>query len=262
MKFRASFVSNSSSSSFIVVNYNDKLEIPEKYLITNTIYNTLSIPNDLDKPHYQFGWEYKMYDRFEDKLCWALLQAQYADGEIYIVETSKKADDNSYNQFMLFDVLKEYLHCGEIVTQLNVYDRKYFDAYIDHQSISNECFKNRDTLIKFLFNPDSYVSGGNDNEDGYRDSPEHKTTFKEKATNMYRESIIRKDVTIETLSCLIDIARDNTQFTHEECIRAAFDEYKKYVQYKEKLEVLKHAGREFLEELAIKQLKKEIYGAD
>lgn len=142
MKIRNSFVSNSSSSSFIV--------------ISNGPISTRSIPIDFvigEDGNCEFGWEFDRWYDFNSKLNFAYLQSK----------------DNSDWRQMLLKVLRD---CGAVNISCclsNDYGRdgKRW-AYIDHQSAAcegrnTEMFDSEEQLIRFLFCPNSYIQGGNDN---------------------------------------------------------------------------------------------------
>jgi hypothetical protein len=149
MKIRNKFVSNSSSSSFIVIDScADETEVERlRNLYGNKEILTIGPTFGCNK----FGWEYGEYFDFEDKLMFALLQAKY------VRETYPKW------MIMLHGVLKNALNVKEI--QWTCAD----EGYIDHQSASyegenTEMFISEDKLRSFLFSKQSHIETGNDNE--------------------------------------------------------------------------------------------------
>ena len=161
MKIRSGFVSNSSSSSFIVISQSGEdvsYELRKKYEAGIT---TLVVDGELG--HTQFDWEKKEYNDFGSKLVFAYLQAHY------LIEYK----DERGNKWlaMLEEVVKENLGVNEIEWNVTT---KYNDdektwAYIDHQSASYEgmnieMFVNKTSLKLFLFNTYSYIETGNDND--------------------------------------------------------------------------------------------------
>jgi hypothetical protein len=156
MKTRKGFVSNSSSSSFIVIDNSGNNIIPD--FNGNILYIPESFKESIYPNNFQFGWEEIEYHDFPSKLNWCVLCTMYKP-EMPWLE-------------MLTEVLKEDLHIEKIVNNLQLDSEgnpaKSF-AYIDHQSTPNEnydnayMFKDKELLRNFLYNKRSYIQGGNDN---------------------------------------------------------------------------------------------------
>lgn len=153
MKIRQGFVSNSSSSSFIVIG-NKQIKIPD---IKSKV---LNIPEDFGGK-YQFGWERETSSDIGSRINFAYIQAVYLD------RLSKKP---SYVK-MLENLLKESFGVLEVSWHLEIdkFDESSYEAYIDHQSSATEgqnveMFKSVNKLRKFIFAPDSLIQTGNDNE--------------------------------------------------------------------------------------------------
>lgn len=151
MKIRSGFVSNSSSSSFILI-ASGKVTPP-------------ALPANFtigEAGCHEFGWQQAVYMDFESKVNFAYLQAQYA-----------QKDANDQWMIMLQDILRK---CGVEAIAVSVISGDYDDenyedckwAYIDHQSAycdgqNCEMFDSSDSLRSFLFHPRSYIQCDNDN---------------------------------------------------------------------------------------------------
>lgn len=137
MKRRTGFVSNSSSSSFIVIG-DGEIITPE------TRDKTLKVPEDLGG-ETEFGWGPATHTDIGSRINFSYLQTEY-DGK---------------NQEMLENVIKEHLNVDTIEWSV--------DGYIDHQSSAHEgenleMFESEDILKKFLFASDSLIEEDNDNQ--------------------------------------------------------------------------------------------------
>lgn len=188
MKIRNDYVSNSSSSSFIVIAKEGKdetLDIISKFAGHREEWMAYQIPNDNYK--HQFGWEWEDTYSFEGKLNFIGIQLLY----LLMMKTNKrkspwklKYDGKDFDRLyeMLRKVCKEkFKFCVELnkdVLEADMWkDEKEgwrcsltmdSDFYIDHQSCSTEgscmeMFDSEDALYDFLRYEDSYVRGGNDN---------------------------------------------------------------------------------------------------
>ena len=209
MKIRNGFVSNSSSSSFIVPD----MRVPEAheysslksfFNLDESIYDykgnlqriyTITLP--LLEGNRYFGWEDTRYTDFEDKLNYLFLQIEsmYQDVRLKnklehtLEKALKSICEKAYNTKELkygeFDVKVDYNHLFSPTSALgSIY--KYDDIYyIDHQSTWGENEPavveyfaqnepNADLMEKYLVG-ESYIQGGNDNDEGsseYYDSLE------------------------------------------------------------------------------------------
>lgn len=214
MKIRKGFVSNSSSSSFIVPDMRvpetldyDSLKsffklnesTPDYEGAPREIY---SITLPVTKGQKYFGWAEIRYKTFADKLNYLFLQIQslYQNGrlknelEYALREALKSICEKAYNlkelKYREFVVRVDYncLFPSASVFE-SVYDFKNI-YYIDHQSTwgenggavadyFNHNEPSADLMEKYLVG-NSYVQGGNDNDDmtpAYHDSLEILHTF-------------------------------------------------------------------------------------
>lgn len=159
MKNRSGFVSNSSSSSFIVIG--SKLNNSMIKSLREAYGNRSYLEISADLGCHEFGWENTKYSSFWDKVMFAFIQADYM----------RKEHPNW--MFRLEKVLKDTLNVQEIFwgisTDWERPDKDKQQAYIDHQSASTEdnnieMFESDEAMMNFLFSTGSYIQGGNDNE--------------------------------------------------------------------------------------------------
>ena len=188
MKLRSDYVSNSSSSSFIIIadNGEDKTQdIIHDFSSYSEDWTCYEVPCKNGK--HEFGWEWEDTCSFEGKLNFVAIQLLYLflekienrDRE-YKREFTGKDFDRLYD--MLKKVCKEQfnfnvkLNADAIKTHIWHDDEKGYygysllndDYYIDHQSASSEgecmeMFESEDALYNFLRFQESYIRGGNDN---------------------------------------------------------------------------------------------------
>ena len=166
MKIRNGFVSNSSSSSFIVIfPLMDSTKLDKRCILDGD-----QLVVNRYTGNCKFGWEREEYYDFGSKLVFAFCQADYLLNNPYKSEGTNNRGKQMMD--MLEKVLKEVLGVKEIVWNITTKYGKEAEGrdsvYIDHQSASNEgenieMFEDEQTLKSFLFNPNSYICTDNDN---------------------------------------------------------------------------------------------------
>jgi hypothetical protein len=160
MKIRSGFVSNSSSSSFVIVGDNPNRYIDKDELTPYIVDNLLIVDDRLGET--DFGWGPKTIYNTGSKIIFAYLQTLYAK------------NTNWLN--MLKNVIKKYVGVKDIVWNIrldcwdtdNNYDDNEIYGYIDHQSCATEnknikIFENEEVLYNFIFNKSSCIELDNDN---------------------------------------------------------------------------------------------------
>jgi hypothetical protein len=143
MKIRNGFVSNSSSSSFVIID--DKNPI-KKYEHKSDCLNFAE-----DFGSYEFGWGPETIYDIGSKICWAYIQSQHMEYPEEWVE-------------MLEKVIKENSNIKEFIWD-NVEETSYIDhgSFIDEMPENKNIFESEENLKRFIFCEDSCIKVDNDN---------------------------------------------------------------------------------------------------
>lgn len=154
MKTRHGFVSNSSSSSFIVI-ADGELENPTNH------YRDSGEPYKIfaNGGEYEFGWQREEYSDAASKINFAYIQATIMDS---------RGGDRKY-QSMVEDAIVEYYGASCAYDAYQPSCTYGLGPYIDHASSASECenmemFKSPEALKQFLFCSGSYIQNSNDND--------------------------------------------------------------------------------------------------
>lgn len=174
MKSRLGYISNSSSSSFVMVPESavkamhertgplDESPLKEMFLKAlerdDAMYDG-KWTGLIDGGVREFGWDVESYHDEETKWNWLVLQAYYGGDEWHEHRTSEYRERlESYLYDLGFDVSIDWDGISRLESDC--------DAYIDHQSIdSDETFDmvDRVGISEFLLSQDCFVHTDNDN---------------------------------------------------------------------------------------------------
>lgn len=193
MKVRSGFVSNSSSSSFIVPIINDikdfdysnlrsYFDVKDTYRYDSKIIKSYYINLPIPTGHKDFEWEIDTYSDFVDKLNYLLIQIESLDDSSRIKYNVKSTFEKALQSICekAYGLSNEDDYTFEMKIDYNYlkYDSIYnwSDVFnIDHQSTWQEksdyvekyfsVNKPDENLIENYLIGNSYIQGGNDNED-------------------------------------------------------------------------------------------------
>jgi len=155
MKIRNGFVSNSSSSSFIVIVRSQISE--DDFKVFSYDYDDKFVVNG-SHGTTEFGWGPATITDAWSRLNFSYLQALYAKREDWIK--------------MIEDLLEKRCGISKIEWRITLDYNSKCNSYIDHQSCATEgantmMFDSDRDLEAFIFGRDSYIVLDNDNGDDY-----------------------------------------------------------------------------------------------
>lgn len=190
MKERHGFVSNSSSSSFIVpimnsietVNYSSLqhyFKVDGEVCWDGKTRKVYSIILPIESGAHCFDWEETTYDSFASKLNYLIIQIEGLEDTRLrntlkgkLREALKSICRKAYNEESIysFDVLIDYnkLKWDSIYNYAELYNIDHQSTWYESEDIVSSYFKTHKPdadLIENYLVGDSYVQGGNDNED-------------------------------------------------------------------------------------------------
>ena len=151
MKIRTGFVSNSSSSSFVVIG--KTFDDPDWH---KNNFKDCVFEGSEERGCTEFGWGPHVLKDTDSRINFAYIQAQMINNDEWMK--------------MLREVIMEYLECHDVI--INITDqyssKEGVWGYIDHASAScegenTEMFADKETLKRFLFCVDSKIVLDNDN---------------------------------------------------------------------------------------------------
>jgi hypothetical protein len=168
MKKRMGFVSNSSSSSFLLTDTSGKLDETGLECFRDCVHEGTIIFDSILLGKIRFGWGPDELATVGPRIAFAYLQTQYAGNDLWLT--------------MLEGVLKDWLSAKKIIWQIGIYPYQPDTGeggkgFIDHQSSASEgqnteIFSDFQTLTAFLFGEGSRIVLQNDNSYDYDVDPD------------------------------------------------------------------------------------------
>ena len=162
MKIRNSFVSNSSSSSFIIISSDG--------CTTQNIRTSDGVFILGEYGEVEFGWQTEKYDDMYSKINFCYIQAKQINNQNYLDMLEKELKEQFPEINTILPIISDDWKCEDtkISHPVDYSDIQLRYGYIDHQSSSIESqnlnmFDSEESLKNFLFNSSSYIQNDNDN---------------------------------------------------------------------------------------------------
>jgi hypothetical protein len=160
MKIRNGFVSNSSSSSFVMIGNDGEHKKPNYHEEFDPKgQRCIRIPQTFGG-ETEFGWQVEEYYDFPEKLNWATLMAKKEESRWKMLKKVLKED---FNVEAVYDCLNWY---DEDDDNSNSFYTRSENGYIDHQSVDEDAaamFKDTTELRDWLYGSKSFIHNDNDN---------------------------------------------------------------------------------------------------
>lgn len=241
MKIRNGFVSNSSSSSFIVFSKNPELDLGAIEKLSNLL-RERTFPWDKGSIHYElelplaegnkeFDGRFEEYTSFEDRLNYITYQIMGRISHHGMTDWMAQEMEGVLTR-AIKETLGDKLQGKWLMIRFD-YNRGFHDGYIDHASVfpsrdwSDEVFYSTKAMQNFLFCKGSKVEDGNDyyTGPGEEDCPDEYAEayrYMEDSMDWFRNVLFEpKDKSIERLKKEIrrlDFAKMTQKYERESLV--------------------------------------------